>query len=79
MPSELEDVSGISPPPSYFSLTTRQLVEFLHHGNTQIRQVAAEHLVGYSTAQPAIFKSSQLAPVNDLKLLVKDYSVSCTR
>ncbi|KAK3076225.1 hypothetical protein LTS18_013576, partial [Coniosporium uncinatum] len=50
------------------------LVEFLHHGNTQIRQVAAEHLVGYSTAQPSIFKADQLTPVKDLKLLVKDYA-----
>ncbi|KAF2096964.1 DUF383-domain-containing protein [Rhizodiscina lignyota] len=49
------------------------LVEFLHHGNTQIRQVAVEHLVGYSTAQPSVFKTGQLAPVKDLKLLVKDY------
>ncbi|EON65399.1 hypothetical protein W97_04637 [Coniosporium apollinis CBS 100218] len=51
-----------------------ELVEFLHHGNTQIRQVAAEHLVGYSSAQPAIFKTGQLTPVKDLKLLVKDYA-----
>ncbi|KAK5132685.1 hypothetical protein LTR08_008729 [Meristemomyces frigidus] len=50
-----------------------ELVEFLHHGNTQIRQVAAEHLVGYSTAQPSLFKRNQLEPVKDLKLLIKDY------
>ncbi|KAF1983610.1 DUF383-domain-containing protein [Aulographum hederae CBS 113979] len=50
-----------------------ELVEFLHHGNTQIRQIAAENLVGYSTAQPSIFKAQQLTPVKDLKLLVKDY------
>ncbi|KAF2843604.1 DUF383-domain-containing protein [Patellaria atrata CBS 101060] len=50
-----------------------ELVEFLHHGNTQIRQVAAEHLVGYSIAQPSIFKTGQLTPIRDLKLLVKDY------
>lgn len=71
-----------------------QLVEFLHHGNTQIRQIgmhngdflvldlglmvvstAAENLVGYSSSQPSIFKTGQLTPVKDLKLLVKDYSV----
>ncbi|KIW08039.1 uncharacterized protein PV09_00983 [Verruconis gallopava] len=51
-----------------------ELVEFLHHGNTQIRQLAAENLVGYSTAQPALFKSGQLTPIKDLKLLVKDYT-----
>ncbi|OAL21379.1 hypothetical protein AYO22_08102 [Fonsecaea multimorphosa] len=49
-----------------------ELVEFLHHGNTQIRQVACDHLVGHSS-DPAIFKKPQLVPVKDLKLLVKDY------
>ncbi|KAJ4305100.1 Protein hgh1 [Kalmusia sp. IMI 367209] len=51
-----------------------ELVEFLHHGNTQIRQVAAEHLVGYSQSDLNLFKRVQLEPVKDLKLLVKDYS-----
>ncbi|KAH7380772.1 DNA-binding protein-like protein HGH1 [Pyrenochaeta sp. MPI-SDFR-AT-0127] len=51
-----------------------ELVEFLHHGNTQIRQVAAEHLVGYSQANIPLFKYNQLEPVKDLKLLVKDYA-----
>ncbi|KAF2165685.1 hypothetical protein M409DRAFT_67059 [Zasmidium cellare ATCC 36951] len=50
-----------------------ELVEFLHHGNTQIRQIAAENLVGYSTAQPSLFKRNQLEPVKDLKLLIRDY------
>ncbi|KAK2737899.1 hypothetical protein FQN57_007350 [Myotisia sp. PD_48] len=50
-----------------------ELVEFLHHGNTQIRQIACENLVGYSTAQPSLFKVHQLLPVRDLKLLVRDY------
>lgn len=45
-----------------------------HHGNTQIRQVAAEHLVGYSQADLPLFKRNQLEPVKDLKLLVKDYA-----
>ncbi|EXJ80857.1 hypothetical protein A1O3_07143 [Capronia epimyces CBS 606.96] len=49
-----------------------ELVEFLHHGNTQIRQIACEHLVGHSS-DPAIFKRPQLVPVQDLKLLVRDY------
>ncbi|KAL9065361.1 MAG: hypothetical protein Q9157_007492 [Trypethelium eluteriae] len=35
--------------------------------------LAAENLVGYSTAQPDIFKAGQLTPVKDLKLLIKDY------
>ncbi|EAT84685.2 hypothetical protein SNOG_08409 [Parastagonospora nodorum SN15] len=51
-----------------------ELVEFLHHGNTQIRQTAAEHLVGYSDSNLALFKRNQLEPVRDLKLLVKDYA-----
>ncbi|CAG7986425.1 unnamed protein product [Penicillium nalgiovense] len=50
-----------------------ELVEFLHHGNTQIRQIACENLVGFSTAQPDLFKRHQLLPVRDLKLLVRDY------
>jgi hypothetical protein len=54
-------------------LTSFLLVDFLSHGNTQIRQVAAEHLVGYSTTHTSIFKTNQLQPVKDLKLLVKDY------
>ncbi|KAI9699499.1 MAG: hypothetical protein M1820_007130 [Bogoriella megaspora] len=72
----------------------QRLVEFLHHGNTQIRQIgngfshricrvailifwsqAAENLVGYSSTQPEIFKTGQLTPVKDLKLLIKDYPV----
>ncbi|KAF1959814.1 DNA-binding protein-like protein HGH1 [Byssothecium circinans] len=51
-----------------------ELVEFLHHGNTQIRQVAAENLVGYSQSNLNLFKRNQLEPVKDLKLLVKDYA-----
>lgn len=35
---------------------------------------AAENLVGYSTAQPSLFKRNQLEPVKDLKLLIKDYA-----
>ncbi|KAL9585386.1 MAG: hypothetical protein Q9212_001568, partial [Teloschistes hypoglaucus] len=91
-----------------------ELVEFLHHGNTQIRQIgkcpsthcprtgqnlvlrslnsylkhitilpepsltrtstlAVENLVPYSKTQPSIFKTAQLTPIKDLKLLVKDY------
>ncbi|KAK7537602.1 hypothetical protein IWX49DRAFT_502820 [Phyllosticta citricarpa] len=51
-----------------------ELVEFLHHGNSQIRQIAAENLVGYTTAQPSLFKRNQLEPIKDLKLLIKDYT-----
>lgn len=51
-----------------------ELVEFLHHGNTQIRQIAVENLVPYSKTQPSIFSASQLTPVKDLKLLIRDYA-----
>ena len=30
--------------------------------------------MGYSTAQPSLFKHNQLEPVKDLKLLIRDYS-----
>ncbi|RMD41426.1 hypothetical protein DV735_g3715, partial [Chaetothyriales sp. CBS 134920] len=55
-----------------------ELVEFLHHGNTQIRQIACEHLVGYSASNAAIFKRDQLGPITDLKLLVRDYTNALT-
>lgn len=54
-----------------------ELVEFLHHGNTQIRQAAAQHLVGYSAIpqhQTTLFKRNQLEPLKDLKLLIRDYA-----
>jgi hypothetical protein len=37
---------------------------------------AVENLVPYSLSQPAIFKTNQLQPITDLKLLVRDYKVS---
>jgi hypothetical protein len=37
-------------------------------------RTAAEHLVGYSDSNLALFKRNQLEPVRDLKLLVKDYA-----
>lgn len=52
------------------------LVEFLHHGNTQIRQVAVQHLVAYSSAPASLplFKRNNLEPLRDLKLLIRDYA-----
>ncbi|KAI4283369.1 MAG: hypothetical protein L6R38_002219 [Xanthoria sp. 2 TBL-2021] len=35
---------------------------------------ATENLVPYSETEPAIFKTGQLTPIRDLKLLVKDYA-----
>ncbi|KAI9785403.1 MAG: hypothetical protein M1816_000418 [Peltula sp. TS41687] len=51
-----------------------ELVEFLHHGNPQIRQIAISKLAEYSLSQPEIFKVAQMRPIKDLKLLVKDYA-----
>lgn len=53
-----------------------QLVGFIASPNPQIRAVAVENLVGYSTAQPSIFKINQLVPVKNLKVLVQDRPVS---
>ena len=49
-----------------------------------MNQLATENLVPYSKTDPSIFKTGQLTPVKDLKLLVRDYAVrqpsrsSCT-
>ncbi|KAK0112066.1 hypothetical protein ONS96_001327 [Cadophora gregata f. sp. sojae] len=50
-----------------------QLVDFVSHGNTQVRQLAVENLVPYSLTDPTIFKTNDLLPIKDLKLLVRDY------
>ena len=31
-------------------------------------------MVGFSTAQPSLFKRNTLEPISDLKLLIKDYT-----
>lgn len=58
-----------------------ELIEFLHHGNTQIRQVATQHLVPYSVShdhQSTLWKRQQLEPLKDLKLLIRDYTQIAT-
>ncbi|PHH92812.1 hypothetical protein CDD83_4971 [Cordyceps sp. RAO-2017] len=50
-----------------------ELVGFIAHPNPQIRLVATENLVPYSTAEPALFKTPDFKPVRNLKLLVKDH------
>ncbi|KAI9641031.1 Protein hgh1 [Ciborinia camelliae] len=50
-----------------------ELVDFISHGNTQVRTLAVESLIPYSLSQPSIFKTNELLPVKDLKLLVRDY------
>lgn len=52
-----------------------QLVGFIGHENPQIRLLAVENLVPYSTSQPSIFKVNELEPVHELKILVADHPV----
>jgi hypothetical protein len=42
---------------------------------TDSSRKACENLVPYSSSQPSVFKTGQLLPVRDLKLLVRDYDV----
>jgi len=39
---------------------------------------AVENLLGFSASDHSIFKTNQLEPIKDLKLLVKDYAVCPT-
>ncbi|KAK3902127.1 protein HGH1 [Staphylotrichum tortipilum] len=50
-----------------------ELVGFIAHPNPQIRKVATENLVSYSTDQPSIFKTQELLPVKHLKFLIRDH------
>lgn len=58
-----------------FLILPLQLVGFIASPNAQIRALAIENLVPYSTADPAIFKCDLLAPIRNLKLLVRDHPV----
>ncbi|KAJ4389981.1 Protein hgh1 [Gnomoniopsis smithogilvyi] len=48
------------------------LVGFIASPNPQIRAVAIENLVPFSSSEPAIFKANDLLPVRNLKVLVQD-------
>jgi hypothetical protein len=50
-----------------------ELVGFIANPNPQIRQLAIVNLVPYSTAEPAVFKSNDLQPIKNLKVLVRDH------
>ncbi|KAI1074963.1 hypothetical protein F5B20DRAFT_561783 [Whalleya microplaca] len=50
-----------------------ELVGFITNPKPDIRLLATEHLVPYSTSQPSIFKADNLKPVDNLKLLMKDH------
>ncbi|KAJ8121360.1 hypothetical protein ONZ43_g2167 [Nemania bipapillata] len=52
-----------------------ELVGLIIDRNPQVRLLAAEHLVPYSISQPNIFKSDNLTPVHNLKLLIKDLPI----
>jgi len=79
MATELEEVSPLSTAAAYLVSHASQLVGFIAHSNPQIRQIAVENLAPYSTAQPSIFKSDQLLPIKNLKLLVRDHPVCQSR
>lgn len=64
---EIRKYDKLACPPKKCSLTVR------YDANTKL---ACEHLVGYSTSQPSLFKKDQLLPVRDLKLLARDYTVT---
>ncbi|GAW21587.1 hypothetical protein ANO14919_111100 [Xylariales sp. No.14919] len=49
-----------------------ELVGLVADRNPQVRAIAAEHLVPYSISQPNIFKTENLKPIHNLKLLIKD-------
>lgn len=53
-----------------------ELVGFIANPSQQIRLIATENLVPYSTSEPALFKTDNLTPVKNLKLLVNDHPVS---
>ncbi|KAK4193688.1 protein HGH1 [Podospora australis] len=50
-----------------------ELVGFISHPNPQIRLVATENLVPFSSSQPSIFKTNDLLPVKHLKILIRDH------
>ncbi|KAI1175041.1 hypothetical protein F4777DRAFT_344972 [Nemania sp. FL0916] len=49
-----------------------ELVGLVADPNPQVRVLAAEHLVPYSISEPSIFKTENLKPIHNLKLLIKD-------
>ncbi|KAI0013115.1 DUF383-domain-containing protein [Xylariaceae sp. FL0662B] len=55
------------------STELEELVGFVANPKPEIRLLATEHLVPYSTSQPSVFKLENLTPVKNLKLLVKDH------
>lgn len=56
------------------SVNTRPEGNHRNQAKCSLNVSAAENLVGYSSAQPSLFKRNQLEPISDLKLLIKDYT-----
>ncbi|KAI5917733.1 hypothetical protein F4810DRAFT_704709 [Camillea tinctor] len=50
-----------------------ELVGLVADPKPEVRVLAAEHLVPYSTSQPAIFKTDNLKPIKNLKILIRDH------
>ncbi|KAI0596446.1 hypothetical protein F4775DRAFT_584935 [Biscogniauxia sp. FL1348] len=50
-----------------------ELVGLVADPKPEVRVLAAEHLVPYSTSQPNIFKADNLKPVKNLKILIRDH------
>ncbi|KAL9942626.1 hypothetical protein D7B24_004524 [Verticillium nonalfalfae] len=50
-----------------------ELVGFIASASPQIRLLAVENLIPYSTTHPAIFKTENLLPVKNLTLLTQDH------
>ncbi|KAI1638536.1 hypothetical protein F4809DRAFT_639435 [Biscogniauxia mediterranea] len=50
-----------------------ELVGLVADPKPEVRVLAAEHLVPYSTSQPSIFKTDNLKPVKNLKILIRDH------
>ncbi|KAM0275874.1 hypothetical protein ACHAQH_007304 [Verticillium albo-atrum] len=50
-----------------------ELVGFIASSSPQIRLLAVENLIPYSTTHPAVFKTENLLPVKNLTLLTQDH------
>ena len=63
----------------------RELLQFLHDKNPNVRQIALSNLLGHTAKESPYRKiffggtSTESAPIRDLKLLCRDQAVSETR
>ena len=70
--------AGRIPPPWQHPDPPDWYTQPAHHSVRDHAQIlaATENLVPFSKAQPEIFKTDQLRPAKDLKVLARDYAVS---